>query len=125
MLCIANRAAPKNKSTIEQYAAEGRIKAKLGSQVIAFDEQTVTLALADALTLEAALTIDVATSPGGGVLRPHEITRPVADATATIATCRGRSLIVGEALPARVERCNARARSGSKSGLNRTARPPP
>ncbi len=42
-----NRAAPKNKSTIEQYAAEGRIKAKLGSQVIAFDEATVTLALAD------------------------------------------------------------------------------
>ena len=30
-----NRAAPKNKQAIEAYAAEGRIKAKLGSQVLA------------------------------------------------------------------------------------------
>jgi thioredoxin reductase/ferredoxin len=42
-----NRAAPKNKQAIERYAAEGRIKAKLGSQVIVFDETSVTLALAD------------------------------------------------------------------------------
>ena len=42
-----NRAQPKNKSTIEAYAAEGRIKAKLGSQVLEFDHETVVLALAD------------------------------------------------------------------------------
>ncbi|MDQ3301160.1 MAG: NAD(P)-binding domain-containing protein, partial [Myxococcota bacterium] len=42
-----NRAAPKNKQTIEAYAAEGRIKAKLGSQVLAFEPDSVTLALAD------------------------------------------------------------------------------
>jgi thioredoxin reductase/ferredoxin len=42
-----NRAAPKNKQSIERYAAEGRIKAKLGSQVVQFDPDTVTLALAD------------------------------------------------------------------------------
>jgi thioredoxin reductase/ferredoxin len=42
-----NRAAPKNKQTIEQYAAEGRIKVKLGSQVLMFDHDSVTLALAD------------------------------------------------------------------------------
>ncbi|MDB4959928.1 MAG: 4Fe-4S ferredoxin iron-sulfur binding domain protein [Myxococcales bacterium] len=42
-----NRAAPKNKSTIERYASEGRIKAKLGSQVLAFDAESVTLALGD------------------------------------------------------------------------------
>src|SRR4051812_45015543 len=42
-----NRAAPKNKSTIERYAAEGRIKAKLGSQVLQFDQESVSLALAD------------------------------------------------------------------------------
>ncbi len=42
-----NRAAPKNKETIEAYAAEGRIKAKLGSQVLAFEPDSVTLALAD------------------------------------------------------------------------------
>ncbi len=41
------RAAPKNKQAIEQYAAEGRLKAKLGSQVLAFDHESVTLALAD------------------------------------------------------------------------------
>jgi putative YpdA family bacillithiol system oxidoreductase len=42
-----NRAAPKNKQTIENYAAEGRIKVKLGSQVLQFDHESVTLALAD------------------------------------------------------------------------------
>ncbi|MBL9015273.1 MAG: NAD(P)-binding domain-containing protein [Myxococcales bacterium] len=42
-----NRAAPKNKSTIEQYAHEGRIKAKLGSQVLNFEPDSVTLALGD------------------------------------------------------------------------------
>lgn len=42
-----NRAAPKNKSAIEAYAAEGRIKTKLGSQVLQFEPETVTLALAD------------------------------------------------------------------------------
>jgi thioredoxin reductase/ferredoxin len=42
-----NRAAPKNKQAIEQYAAEGRIKVKLGSQVLMFDGDSVTLALAD------------------------------------------------------------------------------
>ncbi len=42
-----NRAAPKNKSAIEAYAAEGRIKAKLGSQVLQFEPDSVTLALAD------------------------------------------------------------------------------
>jgi len=42
-----NRAAPKNKQTIEAYAAEGRIKAKLGSQVLQFEHDNVTLALGD------------------------------------------------------------------------------
>ena len=42
-----NRAAPKNKQTIEAYAAEGRVKARLGSQVLQFDGDSVTLALAD------------------------------------------------------------------------------
>jgi thioredoxin reductase len=42
-----NRAAPKNKTSIERYAAEGRIKAKLGSQVLQFDHESVTMALAD------------------------------------------------------------------------------
>jgi thioredoxin reductase (NADPH) len=42
-----NRAAPKNKQTIEAYAAEGRIKAKLGSQVLQFEADSVTLALGD------------------------------------------------------------------------------
>jgi thioredoxin reductase/ferredoxin len=41
------RAAPKNKQAIEAYAAEGRIKAKLGSQVLGFDADSVTLALGD------------------------------------------------------------------------------
>lgn len=42
-----NRAAPRNKSAIEAYAAEGRIKAKLGSQVLAFEQDTVAIALGD------------------------------------------------------------------------------
>jgi thioredoxin reductase (NADPH) len=42
-----NRAAPKNKSAIEQYASEGRVKAKLGSQVLEFDHESVVVALAD------------------------------------------------------------------------------
>ena len=42
-----NRAAPKNKQTIEAYASEGRIKAKLGSQVLGFEPDSVTLALGD------------------------------------------------------------------------------
>jgi thioredoxin reductase len=42
-----NRAQPKNKSTVERYAAEGRIKAKLGSQVLQFDAEGVTLQLGD------------------------------------------------------------------------------
>jgi len=42
-----NRAAPKNKQAIEQYASEGRIKAKLGSQVVSFEPDSVTLALGD------------------------------------------------------------------------------
>jgi thioredoxin reductase/ferredoxin len=42
-----NRAAPKNKQAIEGYAAQGRVKAKLGSQVLTFDADSVTLALAD------------------------------------------------------------------------------
>jgi thioredoxin reductase (NADPH) len=42
-----NRAAPKNKQAIEGYAGQGRIKAKLGSQVVAFEPDSVTLALND------------------------------------------------------------------------------
>jgi thioredoxin reductase/ferredoxin len=42
-----NRAAPRNKQAMEQYAAEGRLKVKLGSQVLAFDPESVTLALGD------------------------------------------------------------------------------
>jgi thioredoxin reductase (NADPH) len=42
-----NRAAPKNKSAMEAYASQGRIKAKLGSQVVNFEADTVTLGLAD------------------------------------------------------------------------------
>ncbi len=42
-----SRAAPKNKQGIEQYASEGRIKAKLGSQVLQFDAESVTVSLAD------------------------------------------------------------------------------
>jgi thioredoxin reductase (NADPH) len=42
-----SRAQPKNKQAIEGYAAQGRIKAKLGSQVLAFEADSVTLALHD------------------------------------------------------------------------------
>jgi thioredoxin reductase (NADPH) len=42
-----NRAAPKNKQAIESYAGEGRIKAKLGSQIVGFEPDSVTLALSD------------------------------------------------------------------------------
>src|SRR5215813_181741 len=42
-----NRAAPKNKQAIEGYSAQGRVKAKLGSQVLAFEADSVTLALGD------------------------------------------------------------------------------
>jgi len=42
-----NRAAPKNKSAIESYAAQGRLKVKLQSQVIAFEADSVILQLLD------------------------------------------------------------------------------
>src|SRR5262249_37514399 len=42
-----NRAAPKNKQAIESYASQGRIKAKLGSQGVGFEPDSVTLALND------------------------------------------------------------------------------
>ena len=42
-----NRAAPKNKQAIESYAAQQRLKAKYGSQVVAFEPDSVILALAD------------------------------------------------------------------------------
>jgi len=42
-----NRAAPKNKTSVERYAAEGRLKAKLGSQVLEFQPDSVVLQLAD------------------------------------------------------------------------------
>jgi len=42
-----NRAAPRNKQAMEQYAAEGRLKVKLGSQILAFEQDTVTMALGD------------------------------------------------------------------------------
>jgi thioredoxin reductase (NADPH) len=42
-----NRAAPKNKQAIEGYAGQGRVKAKLGSQVLSFEPDSVTLALGD------------------------------------------------------------------------------
>ena len=42
-----NRAAPKNKQAIEGYAAQGKVKSKLGSQVINFDAESVTMSLAD------------------------------------------------------------------------------
>jgi thioredoxin reductase (NADPH) len=42
-----SRAAPKNKQAIESYAGQGRIKAKLGSQVVGFEPDSVTLALSD------------------------------------------------------------------------------
>ena len=42
-----NRAAPKNKAALDAYAAEGRLKTKLGSQILQFDGDSVTLALGD------------------------------------------------------------------------------
>ena len=42
-----NRAGARNKQAIEAYAAQGRVKAKLGSQVMNFDHESVTLALVD------------------------------------------------------------------------------
>jgi thioredoxin reductase/ferredoxin len=42
-----NRAAPKNKQAIESYAGQGRIKPKLGSQIVGFEPDSVTLALSD------------------------------------------------------------------------------
>jgi thioredoxin reductase len=42
-----NRAAPKNKQGVESYAQQGRIKVKLGSQVLQFDHESVTMALGD------------------------------------------------------------------------------
>ena len=42
-----NRAAPKNKNAMEQYASEGRLKAKLGSQILGFEADSVTMALND------------------------------------------------------------------------------
>ena len=42
-----NRAAPKNKQAIESYAAQQRLKAKYSSQVIAFEPESVIIALAD------------------------------------------------------------------------------
>ena len=42
-----NRAAPKNKQTIEAYAAQQRLKAKYGSQVVAFEPEAVILQLDD------------------------------------------------------------------------------
>jgi thioredoxin reductase (NADPH) len=42
-----NRAAPKNRQTIEGYAAQQRLKAKYGSQVVAFEAEAVILQLDD------------------------------------------------------------------------------
>lgn len=42
-----SRAAAKNKQTVEAYAAERRIKVKLQSQVVSFEENTVTIQMAD------------------------------------------------------------------------------
>src|SRR5262245_4544576 len=42
-----NRAAPKNKQAIESYAQQNRLKVKYGSQVIAFEPESVIIALAD------------------------------------------------------------------------------
>src|SRR5207237_4954795 len=42
-----NRAAAKNKQAIESYAQQGRVKAKLGSNVVSFEPDSVTLALGD------------------------------------------------------------------------------
>ncbi len=42
-----NRASPRNKQSIEAYAAEGRLRARLGSQVLSFAPGAVTIALSD------------------------------------------------------------------------------
>ncbi|MEZ4400700.1 MAG: NAD(P)-binding domain-containing protein [Kofleriaceae bacterium] len=42
-----NRAAPRNKQTIESYAAQQRLKTKYGSQVVAFEPEGVVLQLED------------------------------------------------------------------------------
>jgi thioredoxin reductase/ferredoxin len=42
-----NRCQQKNKQAIESYAAQGRIKAKLMSQVVSIDESSVILQMAD------------------------------------------------------------------------------
>ncbi len=42
-----NRAQPKNKQTIESYAHQQRLQAKLGSQVLGFEPDAVVLQLAD------------------------------------------------------------------------------
>ena len=42
-----NRAAPKNKQTIESYAAQQRLKTKYGSQVVAFEAEALILQLED------------------------------------------------------------------------------
>ncbi|MBK9036306.1 MAG: NAD(P)-binding domain-containing protein [Myxococcales bacterium] len=42
-----NRAAPKNKQTIEGYAGQQRLKTKYGSQVVAFEPDAVILQLDD------------------------------------------------------------------------------
>ncbi|MBE7449603.1 MAG: NAD(P)-binding domain-containing protein [Kofleriaceae bacterium] len=42
-----NRAQPKNKQAIESYAQQQRLKAKVQSQVVAFEPESVILALAD------------------------------------------------------------------------------
>ncbi len=42
-----NRAQPKNKQAIEAYAAQNKVKAKLGSQVVSFDAESVVIGLAD------------------------------------------------------------------------------
>jgi thioredoxin reductase/NAD-dependent dihydropyrimidine dehydrogenase PreA subunit len=41
------RATPRNKESVEAYTAENRLRTHLGSQVVCFDADTVTLALAD------------------------------------------------------------------------------
>ena len=42
-----NRAQPKNRQAIESYAAQNRLKAKTNSQVVAFEPESVILALGD------------------------------------------------------------------------------
>ena len=42
-----NRAAPKNKQTIESYEAQRRIKVKYQSQIVEFSEDSITISLPD------------------------------------------------------------------------------